>query len=337
LVVIDPSNLVTFEVNIDGLQNPAAAHIHIGDANTAGAVRVAFATSASAFSPGRLKGTIQAAAADADAIRANPAGWYVNVHTTAFPGGEIRGQLAAATENDIEIAGNVTTGAGDKFVTDVRVFNPSATNKAVALVEYLVSSGGGNTNATASKTLEIPPRGEAVLDDVTGPNGLNSTGTTGAIRITSNVGLLASSNIFNDQRGATPNRGTFGQFVPSIARANALRKGVILHLANKTRDIANPSGFRTNLGFFNPNQTAVTVAMTLRDAAGTSLGTATVGLAGWSQQQNAITAYFPSVDLSNASGLTVSFDASLPIHGYGAVNDNVSGDSIMVPAQPDTP
>ncbi|HEV8657136.1 MAG TPA: hypothetical protein VGS96_00790, partial [Thermoanaerobaculia bacterium] len=235
------------------------------------------------------------------------------------------------------IAGNVTTGAGDKFVTDVRVFNPSATNKAVALVEYLVSSTGGNTNATASKTLEIPPRGEAVLDDVTGPNGLNSTGTTGAIRITSNVGLLASSNIFNDQRGATPNRGTFGQFVPSIARGNALRKGVILHLANKTRDIANPSGFRTNLGFFNPNQTAVTVAMTLRDAAGTSLGTATVGLAGWSQQQNAITAYFPSVDLSNASGLTVSFDASLPIHGYGAVNDNVSGDSILVPAQADTP
>ncbi|HEY3054957.1 MAG TPA: hypothetical protein VGK31_03385, partial [Thermoanaerobaculia bacterium] len=252
-------------------------------------------------------------------------------------GGEIRGQLAAATENDIEIAGNVTSGAGDKFVTDMRVFNPSATNKAVALVEFLVASGGGNTNATASKTLEIPPRGEAVLDDVTGPNGLNSAGTTGAIRITSNVGLLASSNIFNDQRGATPNRGTFGQFVPAIARSNALRKGVILHLANKTRDLANPSGFRTNLGFFNPNQTAVTVAMTLRDAAGTSLGTNTVGLAGWSQQQGAITTYFPSVDLSNASGLTVSFDASLPIHGYGAVNDNVSGDSILVPAQADTP
>jgi hypothetical protein len=337
LVVVDSNNVVTFEVNIGSVQNVTLSHIHEGAATCACPVVVSFANNSSQFSNGRTKGTVQTTADIATRLKANPAGFYVNVHSSQFGGGEIRGQLAPANENDIEIAGNVTTGAGDKFVTDVRVFNPSTTAKAVALVEFLVSSGGGNTNATASKTLEIAPRGEAVLDDVTGPANLNSTGTTGALRITSNVALLASSNIFNDQRGATPSRGTFGQFVPAIARGNALRKGVILHLSNKTRDLANPSGFRTNLGFFNPNQTAVTVALTLRDAAGTSLGTATIGLAGWSQQQTAITTYFPSVDLSNASGLTVSFDASLPIDGYGAVNDNVSGDSIMVPAQPDSP
>src|SRR5207247_10843586 len=125
--------------------------------------------------------------------------------------------LRAATESYTPIPANVTTVAGDKFSTDVRVFNPSATKKAVALIEFFASSGGA-TNATASKTLEIAPRGEAVLDDVTGPANLNSPGFTGAIRITSNVQLLASSNIFNDQRGATPNRGTFGQFVPASTR-----------------------------------------------------------------------------------------------------------------------
>jgi CHRD domain-containing protein len=335
-VTIDANNLVTFEVNIGGLQNATLSHIHgpIPAGQNAG-VKVNFALSASAFSNGRTKGTIQVVdTALANDIKANPQNYYVNVHSTAFGGGEIRGQLAPAKEYLVSIAGNVTTGAGDKFVTDVRVFNPSFTNKAVALIEYVASSGGA-TNATASKTLEIAPRGEAVLDDATGASQLNAVGSTGAIRVTSNVQLAVTSNIYNDQRGATPNRGTFGQFVPAITIANALSRGVIPQLSNKTRDLANPSGFRTNLGFFNPNQGSVTVNLTLRDAAGASLGTATVALGGLAQQQNAITTYFPGVDLSNAANLTVSFDSTLPILGYGAVNDNISGDSILIPAQPD--
>jgi hypothetical protein len=335
-VTIDANNLATFEVNIGSLQNPTLSHIHGPAAAGVNAnVVVTFASSASAFSNGRTKGTIQISnAAVAADIKANPQNYYVNVHSSQFGGGEIRGQLAPAKEFLVSIAGNVTTGAGDKFVTDARVFNPSSTNKAVALVEYFVSSGG-TTNATASKTLEIPPRGEAVLDDVTGANQLNSVGSTGALRVTSNVQLAVTSNIFNDQRSATPSRGTFGQFVPAITIANALNRGVIPHLSNKTRDVTNPSGFRTNIGFFNPNQGSTNVALTLRDAAGTSLATATVVLGGLSQQQNAITTYFPGVDLSNAPNLTVSFDSTLPILGYGANNDNISGDSILVPAQPD--
>ncbi len=335
LVTIDSSNLLTFELNAPGIQNPTAAHIHKAPAGSAAGVFVGFTTSTVTFSNGRLKGSIQLTQPQADDIRANPANFYVNAHTSAFAGGEIRGQLAPATEQDIAIAGNVTTGAGDKFVTDTRIFNPSATAKAVALVEYFASGVTPNVNSTASKTIELAPRSEAVLDDVTGANGLNSTGTTGALRVTSNAGLLVTSNIYNDQRGATPSRGTFGQFVSAAARAAALKRGVILHLSNKTRDASNPSGFRTNIGFFNPNQGGATVNLTLRNAAGTSLGTGAVVLPGLSQQQNAITAYFPGVDLSNASALTVSFDSTLPILGYGAVNDNVSGDSILVPAQPD--
>ena len=333
LVTIDNNNVVTYEVNIDGLQNPTLSHIHKQVAGQNGSVVVGFAGSSSAFSNGRTKGTIQIDPVLAADIKANPAGYYVNVHTTAFPGGEIRGQLSTAIENDVAVAGNVTTGAGDKFVTDLRIFNPSFTSPAVALVEYLLSGSGGNTNATASQTVVIPARGEAVLDDVTGPNGLNSIGSTGAIRVTSQNQLAVTSNIFNDQRGA--NKGTFGQFVPALGRSSLLRRGVIPHLANKTRDVTNPSGFRTNIGFFNPNQSTVFVRLELRDAAGTLLGQGTVTLAALSQQQNAITGYFPGANLSNAAGLTVSFDASAPIIAYGAVNDNVSGDSIFVVAQPD--
>jgi len=53
------------------------------------------------------------------------------------------------------------------------------------------------------------------------------------------------------------------------------------------------------------------------------------------QQQNAITGYFPGVDLSNATNLTMSFDASAPIFGYVSQVDNLSGDSFLIPGQPD--
>ncbi len=334
LITIDSNNLMTVEINAPGIQNPTASHIHNNVAGQNAGVFVGF-TPTLTFSNGRLKGTFQLDASKTGPILANPAGFYVNVHTSANGGGEIRGQLAPATEQDVAIAGNVTTGAGDKFVTDTRVFNPSATSKAVALVEFFASGVNPNVNSSASKTIELAPRAEAVLDDVTGPNGLNIAGQTGAIRVTSNTGVLVTSNIFNDQRGATPSRGTFGQFVPAVARANTLRRGVVLHLSNKDRDAANPSGFRTNVGFFNPNQGAATVNLTLRDASGASLGTAALVLNGLTHQQTAITSLFTAANLSNAPALTLSFDSTLPIVVYGANNDNISGDSILVPAQPD--
>ncbi|HSP34491.1 MAG TPA: CHRD domain-containing protein [Thermoanaerobaculia bacterium] len=337
LFTLDSNNLLTFEINAPGIVSPTAAHIHGPDATptTTKGVFAGFAPPAT-FSNGRLKGTVQLPQSDADKLRVNPSGFYANVHTTAHGGGEIRGTLVAAIEQDVAVAGNVTTGAGDKFVTDARVFNPSSTSRATALVEFFGAGSAPNVNATASTTLDLAPRAEAVLDDVTGPNGLNVAGQVGALRVTSGSNVVVTSNIYNDQRGATPSRGTFGQFVPAVARANALKRGVILHLANKNRDAANPSGFRTNVGFFNPNQESVTIALTLRDASGASLGTANVVLPALQQQQSAITALFPSVDLSNSAPLTLAIDATLPVLAYGAVNDNISGDSIFVPAQPDS-
>jgi len=335
LFTIDRNNLLTFELDAPGIVSPTAAHIH-GPGGTAGTnvgVLVGFVPGVATFANGRAKGTVQLTQAVADEIRANPAQFYANVHTTANPGGEIRGQLATAFEQDVPVAGNVTTGAGDKFVTDTRIFNPSSTAHTSALVEFFAAGSGPNVNATATKSVDLPPMGEAVLDDITGPNGMNIVGQVGALRVTSNTNVVVTSNIFNDQRGATPSRGTFGQFVPAIARSAAVTNGVILHLSNKTRDVTNPSGFRTNIGFFNPNQDSVTVTLTLRNAAGTSLGTATVVLPPLEQQQTAITTLFPSVDLSNSAPLTLTVSSTEPILAYGAVNDNISGDSILVPAQ----
>jgi hypothetical protein len=304
-------------------------------------VIINFATSASQIADGRTSGNkaiseVQASAltpADLTAL-ASPAtanGYYVNVHSTAFPAGEIRGQLVPANEYAVPIAGRVTNGLGQTFVTDVRVFNPSYTAPVTALIEYFTAGLSPNGTATAANVVFIGPRATAILDDIGGLAGLNVIGTTGALRVSSANPLVVTSRVYADLRSSGD--GTLGQFVPAQARGAALRRGVIPQLSNQA-DLS--SGFRSNVGAFNPNSSAVTVRLELRDEAGTLVAQNTLDLQAQTQRQNAIGVFFPGVNLDTATNLTLSFDSSAPIFVYAAVNDNVSADSILVPAQPDS-
>jgi len=88
-------NRVTFAFSWKGISAPTLGHIHQGVAGTNGDVKVPlFATP--------MPDNITAAAgvltvsdpAIADALRANPTGFYLNLHTKEFPGGAVRGQLS---------------------------------------------------------------------------------------------------------------------------------------------------------------------------------------------------------------------------------------------------
>jgi hypothetical protein len=76
---------------------PVAAHIHIAPRHTPGPVVVPLATPPAATST--VSDCITAAEggaltpAELAAITANPRAYYVNVHTSQWPAGEIRGQL----------------------------------------------------------------------------------------------------------------------------------------------------------------------------------------------------------------------------------------------------
>ncbi|HEX9405687.1 MAG TPA: hypothetical protein VF975_00115, partial [Thermoanaerobaculia bacterium] len=183
-----------------------------------------------------------------------------------------------------------------------------------------------NAVATNSLVVNLPARGTAVLNDVAGTSGLNLT-AVGAIRVSSVANVVATSRIFVNTPG-----GSFGQFVPAFARSQALRRGAIPQVSNT----AAANGFRSNVGFFNPNQSPVTVRLEARDASGSVVGSNVITLQALSQQQNSIGTYFPGVDVSNAANLTLSFDASAGIFVYASEVDNTSGDTFLIPAQPDT-
>ena len=80
---------VCWDISVSDLTSPVIlAHIHQGAAGTNGPVVVDFMEPVNG-----LNGCVHADAALIKQIRQDPAGYYVNVHTTMFPGGEVRGQL----------------------------------------------------------------------------------------------------------------------------------------------------------------------------------------------------------------------------------------------------
>lgn len=82
-----------FTLSVSNIVLPAiGAHIHIGTAAQAGDIVVALKPPDAS---GTSSGCVAANRTLVAAILANPSGYYVNVHTTDFPGGAIRGQLSA--------------------------------------------------------------------------------------------------------------------------------------------------------------------------------------------------------------------------------------------------
>ena len=83
--------LVCFKLTATNILLPAmAAHIHAGAAGVAGPIVVGLTAPAA---NGMSEGCVSAPRALVNAILAAPASFYVNVHTTDFPNGAIRGQL----------------------------------------------------------------------------------------------------------------------------------------------------------------------------------------------------------------------------------------------------
>ena len=80
---------ICYTLGVGSLASPTMAHIHRGDAQTAGPVVVALANPAQNISDT----CTPAAPALISEIVANPSGFYVNVHTTQYPKGAIRAQL----------------------------------------------------------------------------------------------------------------------------------------------------------------------------------------------------------------------------------------------------
>lgn len=108
---------ICYEITVTDLTDATAAHIHTGIAGVNGPVLVNLTPPDAA---GVSAGCANVPTGDVTAILANPAGFYVNVHTPANPGGEIRGQLEVVPVLVAQLNGlNEMTGAGAPYQGDI--------------------------------------------------------------------------------------------------------------------------------------------------------------------------------------------------------------------------
>jgi hypothetical protein len=91
LWLTEPENVVTYDVVTSNLTGASLGHVHSGAVGVAGPV--IFTLNGS----GHFCGAATMSAADVATLKAG--GTYFNVHTLAFPGGEIRGQILPANEH----------------------------------------------------------------------------------------------------------------------------------------------------------------------------------------------------------------------------------------------
>ena len=94
------SGQVCYRLTTAHLAPVLAAHIHVGGAGVDGPIVIPIF----GYSPPRtwtiFTGCVHAAPATLTAILRAPAAYYVNVHTTPYPAGAIRGQLQATSSPD---------------------------------------------------------------------------------------------------------------------------------------------------------------------------------------------------------------------------------------------
>ena len=84
---------VCFDISVADVDEVLAGHIHEAPAGTNGIVVVNFSLTQTDFVAGTASGCASVARSLAKEIIKDSDSYYVNIHTTAFPAGALRGQL----------------------------------------------------------------------------------------------------------------------------------------------------------------------------------------------------------------------------------------------------
>ncbi len=319
-VVTIAGTTIQYTVFHQNVGAPTLAHIHRGAAGVAGPVVVDF--NVNTFVNGQATSVAQSLI---DEIRANPSGFYVNVHTSEFPGGAIRGQLAAPSGGDasrvvyIPVVGKVAGANNTNFVTDIRIVNPTGTTANVTL-DFFAANPAGQSGPNATKAITVLPGEQKVLDDAVGAT-LGVASGLGGLKVTSDQDVVVTARVINDLRAQS--LGTAGFALG--AEEGGKTSGTLTFLAAS-------SDYRTNIGYFNPGSGTANATFVARRASdGAILGTRTIAIPALSMVQQPAFGLINTVPAGDQTqnDFYVTWSSDAPLFVYGAVTDNRTGDAVL--------
>ncbi|HXH37016.1 MAG TPA: CHRD domain-containing protein [Thermoanaerobaculia bacterium] len=319
-----------YDLVTSGLGNTLSA-LEIGD-NLGGSGPITVGTNVSGTN-GRFAGTVQIAAARAQAVQSLPNGIRFTVRTPDSGAAcAAAGAPQAAHEIVIPVAGSVRGAGSTNYMTDLNVYNNApagGTGNTDVLVQFF-PAGAGTATAQYVGWTTLLPRGMAGYRDIATSAFDAQINGIGALRLVTAGNIFANARIYNNQ--IANGGGTFGQFVGGLPRTVALTEGTLVGLSNivSGAPVGGSASARTNIGFFNASDNAATAAFELLDANGTVIGTRTLTINAWQQLQlpligGLFTGINGDVNLSS-----VHFLSGGPLFVYASIVDNVSGDGSYV-------
>jgi hypothetical protein len=278
---------------------------------------------------GRFVGSTQISTAAGQALICNPASFTLSATNQGTP--VVSGTVGIASEIFIPAAGTAHGINGTNFMTDLNLFDndPSGSNASI-FVQFFPTQTP-NPNASNVSAFSIGGRATVSSRDISSTIFNGNLNGIGALRIlSSSNNVFANARVYNNQ--VSNGRGTFGQMVPGLTRSQAFTEGALVGLVNTNPSTTiSAASARTNVGFFNPNDTSTFVGLELRDSGGNVIGRSLVQLGPYEHTQ---------LPLSGANGLfstsgdidtsTAYFVSGAPIFAYASIVDNVSGDGSYV-------
>lgn len=311
---------IDYSILTSGLDSPTEASLTNGSDIT-----IVLTTS---FSGGSAIG--ETSSADAAEVTANPSAFSVEVtNGSDILSGVLQGAPSEGVVLYQPVVATVRGQAGTNFKTDVRMVNRSG-GMATVTIDYYAKSNTGQTAPNETTQVMIPANGQAAVDNFLDTVWGISSGQ-GALVVTSDREITSSARIYNDQVDA--GLGTFGQYSQALVMSHAWSRGVIPFLSNTPSN--QGTGFRSNIGWFNPNADPIEVTFSGWAGDGTLLGQVTATAPGYQQQQVNVSDLWPAL-ANYPDPFYVSYDVSGAdaVFMYGSVVDNVNGDASFIGAIP---
>lgn len=159
--------------------------------------------------------------------------------------------------------------------------------------------------------------------------------TSGAIELTYDASISTITAMSRTYSPSLP-APTTGTAIPALPASEARTRSLLIGLSASGGD--QSTGFRTNVGAYNPNVSPAEVSVRLFDAAGRSIGSPIERTVG-PREPMQVNDVFGQVDagylVTNEAHAVVT--STIPVFAFATVIDNRSADSIYVPGAPDGP
>jgi PKD repeat protein len=243
-----------------------------------------------------------------------------NATTTSTTSKLVTVAAFAAFRSLVSAAAQIGGAGNSVWRTELTLFNASTTAAATGQFLFIPGAGG----AVATQPLYLGPQQSVTYANAL-PDIFGIGSGAGAIAIEATSPASTPDIKITSRTFTTGSIGTYGQAVPQIA-ADDLQQTLYV------TGIESDADYRTNVGLVNRSNAAVAVAMTLLGSDGSTIGTANVTVPANNFQQNALTAYFPSVTGQTRDGMTLRAIAANAgaISVYASVVNNKTQDPIYI-------